>query len=63
MLDHNPGISWLAEGLLTTPPKHPRFPAYPTCATLIVDFPIDTWTDLKRHSGTVQGKRMKVKTQ
>ncbi len=53
MLGHNPGIAYLAHGLVTTPPNHPRFDDYPTCATLIMDFPIDTWAQARPETGTV----------
>ncbi|EBA10227.1 SixA phosphatase family protein [Sagittula stellata] len=46
MLGHNPGIGLFAQSLEVTPPDHPRFDDYPTCATLIVDFPITDWTKL-----------------
>ena len=50
MLGHNPGIAGFANTLLKAPPTHPRFDAYPTCATLVAQFDIDDWTDL--HPGT-----------
>lgn len=45
MLGHNPGIGDFAERLLRAPPDHPRFFDYPTCATLIADFPVETWAE------------------
>jgi phosphohistidine phosphatase len=53
MLGHNPGSAALAVSLLRTPPAHARFDAYPTCATLVATFEIDTWSDLSAASGTV----------
>ncbi|SMX39126.1 SixA phosphatase family protein [Maliponia aquimaris] len=53
MLGHNPGIGQLAGDLVSTPPDHPRFDAYPTAATLVVRFDIDDWSDLALHSGQV----------
>ena len=53
MLGHNPGIAWFASELVEHPPQHPRFSDYPTCATLVVDFPIDTWHALRPGSGRV----------
>ncbi len=44
MIGHNPGISDLAEGLVTKRPKHPDFWRYPTAATLIARFDITDWT-------------------
>ncbi|SNS17026.1 SixA phosphatase family protein [Antarctobacter heliothermus] len=52
LLAHNPGIATMAASLLTTPPEHPRFDAYPTGATLVVHFDIDTWKDLRTGTGT-----------
>lgn len=51
MLAHNPGIAELAGLLVTEEPDHPRFYDYPTGATLVADFAIDRWTDLKIKSG------------
>lgn len=45
MLGHNPGIGIAADAVLTTPPQDPRFAQYPTGATLVADFEIDTWRD------------------
>lgn len=51
MLGHNPGIGQLAHDLLRAAPTHPRFDAYPTCATLIAQFELDNWSDLEPGSG------------
>ncbi|MEB8387582.1 histidine phosphatase family protein [Rhodobacteraceae bacterium KMM 6894] len=53
MLGHNPGVGWLAEMLVKTPPKHPRFHDYPTCATLVVEFEAASWADVQLGTGTV----------
>ena len=53
MLGHNPGIAWFAHDLVASPPEHPRFGDYPTCATLVVDFPAEAWSDLKPGTGQV----------
>lgn len=50
---HNPGIGNLASGLVAERPDHVRFSAFPTLSTLIMDFDIDTWTDIQPHSGKV----------
>lgn len=55
MLGHNPGIAIFAEMLVAAPPDHPRFFAYPTCATTVMDFDIDDWKDLQLGSGHVLG--------
>lgn len=39
VIGHNPGIGMLANGLVTSPPHHPRFQDYPTCATTVIDIP------------------------
>ncbi|MBY6159880.1 histidine phosphatase family protein [Mameliella alba] len=51
MIGHNPGIAAFAQMMLATPPEHPRFAAYPTCATLVAAFDIGDWSDLRPHSG------------
>ncbi|WP_323767140.1 SixA phosphatase family protein [Antarctobacter sp.] len=51
MLAHNPGIAGLAEALVRTAPDHPRFDAYPTCATLVARFDIDDWKALMPGTG------------
>lgn len=51
---HNPGIGYFASQIVTAQPAHPRFSAYPTLSTLIVDFPIESWSELKLHTGEVQ---------
>lgn len=51
MLAHNPGIAEFAAWLLAVPPRHPRFDDYPTCATLIADFDIADWADLRPGTG------------
>lgn len=53
MLGHNPGIGWFASDLVDTPPDHPRFHDYPTCATLVVDFPVDAWSRVRSGTGQV----------
>lgn len=46
LISHNPGIGELAYRLADPPPTHPRFIAYPTCATTVFDFAIDDWASL-----------------
>jgi phosphohistidine phosphatase len=52
LLGHNPGISELAEMLPSRCPSHPDFRRYPTAATLVVDFDIPAWADLKPGQGS-----------
>jgi len=51
IVGHNPGIGMAAHMLVRAAPNHPRFDDYPTCATTVIDFEIDTWADLQRHQG------------
>lgn len=44
LIAHNPGIAFFAEQIVAQEPDHPRFADYPTCATLVCDFPLDDWT-------------------
>jgi phosphohistidine phosphatase len=51
VIAHNPGIAWLAERMLATPPAHPRFGAYPTGATLVADFDASGWSHIEPGTG------------
>ncbi|MDW3224693.1 MAG: histidine phosphatase family protein [Paracoccaceae bacterium] len=51
MIGHNPGIGEMAARLMDDPPEHTRFFDYPTGATLIVDFSVDSWNDIGWHKG------------
>lgn len=53
MLGHNPGISEFAARLPARPPLDPDFRRYPTCATLVVDFQVDSWSQVEAHQGSV----------
>jgi len=53
MLAHNPGTADFAEGLAIAPPDHLRFYDYPTGATLVLRFDIDSWDQVSWRSGTV----------
>lgn len=55
MLGHNPGIGHLAELLAKQPSDHPRFFDYPSCATTVFSFEIDTWSDVQIRKGEVRG--------
>lgn len=43
IIGHNPGIGTFAANILGATHPHPEFRMYPTGATLIADFDIDTW--------------------
>ncbi|ASM73365.1 MULTISPECIES: SixA phosphatase family protein [Roseobacteraceae] len=51
LVGHNPGIGDMAWRLCATQPAHPRYADYPTCATLVVRFNVDSWTKVGGHSG------------
>lgn len=53
MVAHNPGSSMLAEMLVARAPEHSVFFKFPTCATLVVDFDITNWRDLRLNTGNV----------
>lgn len=45
IIGHNPGIAELAHRLVAHAPQNPEFQRYPTGATLVIEFPIDTWQE------------------
>ncbi len=51
MVGHNPGIAELAHRLVARTPASPAFRRYPTGATLVVDFAIDNWDELRFGQG------------
>lgn len=53
MVAHNPGIAWFASQIVSSPPENQRFDDYPTGATLVVDFELDDWEDIRPGSGSV----------
>lgn len=53
LLGHNPGIGEFASAIVEAAPAHVRFGDFPTCATLVVRFHIDSWEKLVWHSGKV----------
>ena len=54
LIAHNPGTALLAQSLLKPGNSHPEgYDRYPTCATAIISFPIETWEDLKSGTGTL----------
>lgn len=46
MIGHNPGIADFAHRLINKAPEHPRFYDYPTCATTVMTFDIDNWSEM-----------------
>lgn len=53
MIAHNPGIAEFAERMVETPPDHPRFFDYPTCATTVMQLPEKNWADATWQSAQV----------
>ena len=53
LIGHNPGMAELAALLPATPPLDPEFRKYPTAATLVLDFHVDSWAEVKPGSGVV----------
>ncbi len=53
MIGHNPGIAEFAATLPARAPLDPDFRRYPTAATLVVDFQIDDWSQLRPGQGSV----------
>jgi len=51
MIGHNPGIADFATRLVARAPLNPEFERYPTGATLVVDFAIDSWDDVTFGAG------------
>jgi phosphohistidine phosphatase len=46
MIGHNPGIAEFAARLVARAPVNPEFDRYPTGATLVADFIIDSWEEV-----------------
>lgn len=45
MLGHNPGIAEFAHRIVARAPQHDGFARYPTGATLVASFEIDSWDE------------------
>jgi phosphohistidine phosphatase len=46
MIGHNPGIAEFAGRLVAHPQPNPEFARYPTGATLVADFPVESWSEV-----------------
>lgn len=53
MLGHNPGIGEFAAMLPARPPLDPEFRRFPTAATLVVDFQVPDWSEVRPGEGGV----------
>lgn len=51
MIGHNPGIAEFAARLVAHAPANADFARYPTGATLVADFDIETWSEVGFGSG------------
>lgn len=54
VLGHNPGIAEFAAMMPAHPPIDPDFRRYPTAATLVIDFQIESWPQAEPGRGSVQ---------
>ncbi|MEP4195604.1 MAG: histidine phosphatase family protein [Aliishimia sp.] len=52
MIGHNPGIADFAQLVVSRSPSHPKFEAYPSCATLVVTFEAEHWRSITWGQGT-----------
>jgi phosphohistidine phosphatase len=48
---HNPGIGEFAYKICKSVPDHPRFFGYPSGATTVVDFDVESWDDIDFGTG------------
>lgn len=48
IIAHNPGIAYFASDIVKEAPNHDRFEDYPTGATLVVDFDLNSWIDFDK---------------
>jgi phosphohistidine phosphatase len=46
MIGHNPGIADFAARIVAQVPMNPEFGRYPTGATLVCDFAVESWADV-----------------
>ncbi len=54
MIGHNPGIAEFAHRLLARAPVSPEFGKYPTAATLVAEFGVESWADVTFGSGAAK---------
>lgn len=53
IIGHNPGIAEFAAKLVAQAPRNAEFQRYPTGATLVADFAVNSWQDLGWGQGVV----------
>jgi phosphohistidine phosphatase len=54
VIGHNPGIGALALALLHQPPANPRLRDFPTAATAVIDFGVDSWAQVRTGGGSLR---------
>jgi len=54
MIGHNPGIAEFAYRIVAQAPHHPGFRHYPTGATLVASFEVDSWANLGPNMGATR---------
>lgn len=54
MIGHNPGIAEFAGRIAAKAPLNPEFARYPTGATLVVDFAVESWAEVDFGRGRVE---------
>jgi len=54
LLGHNPGTGMLASALVKNPPSHPKFDQYPSAATTVIRFDVESWADVTPRSGQLE---------
>jgi len=51
MIGHNPAIGELADALVKQSPARPRFSIYPSGATTVIDFDVESWSEVQLDQG------------
>lgn len=51
LVAHNPGASFMARSIVTTPPREHLFDRFPTGATAVVDFDTERWDEVQWRNG------------
>lgn len=53
LIAHNPGIGQFAGQIAKNPAHHPKFGQYPTCATTVVTFDVESWNEVAWGAGEI----------
>ncbi|MEM7147817.1 MAG: histidine phosphatase family protein [Verrucomicrobiota bacterium] len=54
LFGHNPGFEYLASSLLKSDKDRAQIPRFPTCATAVLEFPVDHWALIDIASATLR---------